>query len=90
METQPTLYWTAASPLIPQCCTPGFAWSLISPPVAVLDTSHGPVQCLTHTVLLVDSGKIFYLKDKIAIFENMTSKINLLQHTVYLFNFNSS
>ena len=50
------------------------------------------VQCLTwipltHTVLLVDSGKIFDRKDKIAIFENMTSKISLLQYIVPLFTF---
>ena len=64
--------------------------TLVSPPVAILDMLHGPVQCptiipLTRTVLLVDSRKIFDRKDKIAVYENMTLKITLLQYIVFLF-----
>ena len=70
--------------LTTQWHTPCFIWSLISP-VVVLDKLHGPVQCLTwisltHTDLLIDTGKIFDLNVKIAIFENMTSKITVLQY----------
>ena len=61
------------SRLTPKWRAPTLAWSLFSPPAAVFYTSHGHVQCLTwipltRTVLLVDSGKLFEPKDKIAIF----------------------
>ena len=67
-------------------------WSLISPPAAIINTSYGHVQCLTWipltgTVFLVDSRRVFDHKDKIAIFQNMTSKITLLQYIGLLFAF---
>ena len=63
----------------------GMAWSLVSSPVVDLHALYGHVQSLiwiplTHTVLLVDRGKIFDPKDKNMIFQNMTSKITSLRY----------